>query len=163
MKKLLTAIGICILLVSMPATTAISLQKVKNFKNQLPSVNEPILTIDTPPHWARGNFTGVWGVNILGQPLPPTGWVVGYYSDMGFGRFVGVFAEFNETDATGYIGGVILGPFMLGVVGNITSGEETVFVGLGGHNETSSEFYFRIMGIISFTFYMSGTYSEFQK
>jgi hypothetical protein len=130
-----------------------------SIKIQVPVSPSPILDNGTPPDWATGNFSGIWGINVVGQPFPPAGWLAGYYSNMGIGRFVGVFALFNATNVTGYIGGILLGPFMLGIVGNSTTKNQTFFVGLGGANQT--HFYWRIMGFVGPTFYMYGIYTPF--
>jgi hypothetical protein len=45
-------------------------------------------------------------------------------------------------------------------MGNITTGNQTYFVGLGGANETN--FYWRIMGLVGPTFSMYGVYSKFE-
>jgi hypothetical protein len=161
MKKIVVIFGISILLIWMFATTAVVFQKTVTAKQLLSKDCKTLSTIDDPPDWATGNFTGVWGFNILGQPFRPLGWVGGYYSDIFCIKFAGVFAEFEDQQPTGYLGGYIIGPFMLGIVGNITTEEETYFVGIGGYNETSSEFYWRIIGIVGPSFYMYGTYTRF--
>ena len=159
MKKLVIVFGICILLAGMPLTTAaVFPQRMKHLNAQIPSITEPILTTDSPPDWATGYFVGVVGVtDPVGQPQPYAGIVAGYCEDDFKGRFAGLIAEDTESEPFGYIGGYILGPFMLGKVGNISSEQQTFVVGLGGRNET--HFYFRMMAIIGPTFYMAGMYS----
>ena len=160
MKKLvILTLVICMVVSSISATTAVPIRNLSKIQEHIP---QAVATMDTetPPDWATGNFSGVWGLNIAGQPLPPAGWLAGYYSNMGIGRFVGVFAPFNATNVTGYIGGILLGPFMLGIVGNSTTGNKTYFVGLGGANTT--HFYWRIMGFVGPTFYMYGLYTKFE-
>lgn len=160
MKKLLFVIGICFL-IALPSTLAFPtvLKKTEYTKNCVDF--DSTSANDTPPSWATGNFSGVWGLNVLGQPLPPAGWLVGYYSFNGLvGRFEGVFDVFNVTNATGAIGGFFLGPFMFGQIANITTGNATGFVGIGGANTT--HFYWRIMGFVGPTFYMYGVHSQLQ-
>jgi hypothetical protein len=145
----------------MPATTAFSVPTSLKTQTLVIPENPSSFDNDTPPDWAMGNFSGVWGLNVLGQPLPPAGWVAGYYAFNGlFGRFEGVFDVFNVTNATGAIGGFFLGPFMFGQIVNRTTGNSTGFVGIGGANTT--HFYWRIMGILGPTFYMYGVYSKFE-
>jgi hypothetical protein len=158
-KSVILTLVVCMVVSSISATTAMPIRNISKIQKYIP---QAISTIDneTPPDWATGNFSGIWGLNIGGQPLPPAGWLTGYYSDMGIGRFVGVFAPFNATNVTGYIGGILFGPFMLGIVGNSTTGNMTYFVGLGGANTT--HFYWRIMGFVGPTFYMYGMYNKFE-
>ena len=108
-----------------------------------------------------GNFSGVWGLNFLGKPLEPLGWVKGNYTHNIFVRFEGTYAMYNNTNTFG-ISSFIIGPFMLGRIWNQTSENSTLFVGLGGINENTSEFYFRIMGIWGPTFYMYGNSTKFE-
>ena len=115
------------------------------------------------PAWAKGLYSGQWGISIFGLPVLPIGWFTGF-SKQGFIllRFEGIFANFNVTvrNATGGLNGVILGPFMLGGVRNLTTDNGTFFVGLGGRNATTSEFYFRIMVFVGPNFYMYGKYYD---
>ena len=154
MKKILAVLGICILLAIMPTMSAVSHQKVDTIETQMPT--------DTPPEWATGNFTGEWGLSVLGVPFVPLGWIEGYYAQSGIlGRYEGYFAEFNVTNATGKIAGFMLGPFMIGGVQDIATGNGTWFVGIGGVNETQ-QFYWRLTGILGPNFYIYGTYTEFE-
>jgi hypothetical protein len=159
MKKLLIIIGICILLVGMPLTTAVFSQKIKHHPDtQILSINKPILTTDTPPDWATGYFVGVIGMtNSTGYPQPHRGIVAGYCSDDFKGRFAGVIAKNTESEPIGYTGGYIRIPFMFGIIGNISSKKQISMVGLGVCNET--HFYLRIMTLVGPTFYMAGKYS----
>ena len=159
MKKLLIIVGICLLIV-VPTSTAVPM-KVAQPDSVIPQTTQGYFDNETPPDWATGNFSGIWGLNLLGQPLPPAGWVAGYYSFNGLvGRFEGVFDVFNETNATGAIGGFFLGWFMFGRIMNVSTGNWTGFVGIGGANTT--HFYWRIMGIVGPTFYMYGTHAALQ-
>ena len=162
-KKLIIIIGICTLIPVMPASTSISLQMVQNLKTQLPSDNEFISIIDCPPNWAQGNFSGEWGISFLGFPLLPLGWIKGYYGTIGvIGRIEGVFREYNKSEIT-QIGAYIIGYFLLGIVGNESTGNWTYCVGLGGVDNANLEFYFNIHLIVGPGFYMQGIYSEFDK
>ena len=107
-----------------------------------------------------GNFSGVWGLNLFGQPLEPLGWVEGNYSHNILVHFEGTYARYNDTNIFG-ISSLIIGPFMLGRISNLTSENSTIFVGLGGINENTSEFYFRIMSVWGPTFYMYGNCTKF--
>ena len=163
MKKLWATIGICFLLVAMPAMTAMPKKLVTNaqvIKPVLSDVKKTISTLDDPPEWANGNFTGVWGLNILGIPLPPAGWITGYYQNIGLGNFAGVFAEFNETNATGALVGFMLWVFFIGGVGSITTGNGTYVVGIGVANET--HYYVRLHGIIGPSYYIHVEYTKFE-
>lgn len=128
-------------------------------------IEETISANNTPPDWAKGNFTGVWGINIWGEVDIPLGWLAGYYTDVRLGFFYGGFAEFGEENATAYLSGIFFGPFMLGtiseMIGENVSGNQSLFVGLGNYNETN--FYWRIMGMKGPTYFMYGTYSMFEE
>ena len=71
-----------------------------------------------------------------------------------------MFTEYNKSE-TAQIGALVIGYFFLGVLGNETTGNWTYCVGLGGFDETSSEFYFNLHLFLGPGFYMSGTFSEF--
>jgi hypothetical protein len=160
MKKTLVILGICLLVVSMTAATGMPIKEFGNLRTHQVPYNPTKLTND-PPDWATGNFSGVWGMNLLGIPLPPAGWVEGYYSDVLVGRLEGEFAEFNVTNATAYLKAIAFGPFLLGAVGSMETGNGTWITGLGGVNETN--FYWRINLIIGPTFYMYGNYTRFEE
>lgn len=161
MKKILVSTSLCLLMILVPVASALPVLNQQEHHLPITTRTSSASPLDSPPEWAEGNFSGVWGLNILGQPLSPIGWVAGYYDVNGIiGRFEGIFDQFNVTNATGAIGGFFLGPFMFGKIMNITTGNATGFVGLGGANET--HFYWRIMGIIGPTFYMYGVYSKFE-
>ncbi|UCD13132.1 MAG: hypothetical protein JSW60_06110 [Thermoplasmatales archaeon] len=168
MKQLLLVLGICFLLAIMPMTTAISMPKlsteISKTENKLKNysiVEKPsnIGVLDEPPNWANGNFSGEWGLNLLGIPVTPLGWMEGYYQNIGFGRLEGVFAEFNET-ATGKISGIMLYVFFLGGVEDIATGNGTFVSGIGVANET--HFYWRISAIIGPSFYIYCEYTKFE-
>lgn len=160
MKKLMVIIGICFLLVAMPAMTAISLPKMNKLKTNLAPIKTTIPATDNPPDWANGNFTGVWGLNILGIPTSPIGWITGYYQNIGLGKFAGVFAEFNETNATGALVGFMLWVFFIGGVGSIATGNGTYVAGIGVGNET--HYYVRLHGIIGPSYYIHVKYTKFE-
>ena len=161
MKKILSILGVCFLLIAMPAITAVPLQSIQTpsisttYKEKITEHREPIKPLDIP-EWADGNITGLWGLNVLGKPLTPVGWLFGYYGGL---QFAAAFWEFNETNISGFIGGLHLGPFLLGKI-VFPDENETLFVGLGGTNET--HFYYRLMGIIGPTFYIYGIHLKFE-
>ena len=153
MKKTIIVGIICLLVAGIPISSAVSIEKPTLFKNL---INEkPIQTVEDIPEWAIGNFTGIWGINIGGQPGDPLGQVFGYY---GTNRFVGVFT--NSTAPNGWLWGIKFGFFMFGIIANITGEQSTYFVGLGGFNET--HFYYRIMGFVGPTFYLGGVHNPFE-
>jgi hypothetical protein len=163
MKKILPILGVCFLLIAMPAMTALPMDIVKNartMKSNLLTVKKPLPTLEEPPEWANGNFTGVWGLNLLGVPLPPSGWIAGYYQEIGLGQFAAVFAEFNETNATGAILGIMLWVFFIGGVGSIATGNGTYVAGLGVANET--HYYVRLNAIIGPSYYVHVEYTRFE-
>ena len=77
-------------------TSAVSVQKttfIKGIKNE-----QPIQTLEDIPEWAIGNFTGVWGLNLNGQPQDPVGLVLGYYGEYIFGGLVTkIFSIFDSS------------------------------------------------------------------
>ena len=156
MRTTIPIVIISLLLIGLPVATALpTIQQ---------SIHEPLLqhnipaeeTQDEPPDWATGNFTGVWGINAMGQPLEPQGLILGYYGNH---RFLGAFT--NTTAVNGYLAGITFGPFMFGVIANITGEGRAPFVGLGGQNGTTQEFYYRIMGIVGPTLYLYGLYHPY--
>ena len=162
MKKLLIVLGLCVLLVGMPAFTAAPLQKNTTHERRLPISAPQSFDNDTPPDWAAGNFTGVWGLNLLGLPLPASGWVEGYFAiQPGLGRIEGEFAEFNVTNATGWLAGQMIWIFFLGGVGSVETGNGTWVSGIGVANET--HFYWRLNAIIGPSYYIHCEYSKFEE
>jgi hypothetical protein len=152
MKKTIIVGLICIFLVCIPLSSAESIEK-QNFHRNL--IKQQTIQTTDIPEWALGNFTGIWGINIGGQPGTPRGLVFGYYATH---RFVALFT--NTTAPNGWLWGIRFGYFMFGIVANITGEQRTYFVGLGGFNET--HFYYRIMGIVGPTFYIGGIYNPFE-
>ena len=163
MKKILIILGICFLVIGMPAMTASPLQKLNHVRNQLPIKNpSAVLNNDTPPDWAAGNFSGVWGLNLLGFPLPASGWVEGYFANKpGLGRLEASFAEFNVTNATGLISGFMLWIFFMGGVSSVATGNGTWVSGIGVANET--HFYWRLSAITGPSYYIHCEYSKFEE
>ena len=156
MKKILIAIGICFLFSSMPLTTAFFLPTTDYMNEKIQNIKKSFSTIDDPPEWATGYFYGVRGnTDNQGKPLEPTEYIVGYCSDNFKGKFAGAILKINTEDVTGYTGGNIIGPFMLGII-NDNLYQQSLIVGLGGSNET--HFYFRTMGIIGPNNYLVGKY-----
>lgn len=163
MKKLVAILGICILLIGMPAamSVSISIPQKKLISRENPELAPTTSPTEDPPNWANGNFSGVWGIDIWGEARIPLGWIYGYYRrTVRFGYFYAAFANFGDENDTNFIKGLIVGPFMFGSLGSETSANETIFVGLGGYNET--HFYWRIMGRTGPTFFMYGEYSKFE-
>lgn len=159
MKKLLAIIGICFLLVAMPATMAVSLPKIYDIKTNIATNESSVSTVDEPPEWANGNFSGEWGLTLLGIPITPLGWIEGYYQNIGFGRLEGVFGRPNCSEE-GKISGIMLYVFFLGGVENIETGNGTFVTGIGIANET--HFYWRISAIIGPSFYIFCEYTKFE-
>ncbi len=112
------------------------------------------------PEWAQGEIKGVWGLTLFGLPLPEAGWIEGYATNKGVGRFEAIYDEKNNTNASNFLEGVYIGPFLLGKAGNRITGNGTLFVGIGGANET--HVYFRIMGILGPTFYVHAEYERYE-
>jgi len=163
MKKIVLTLGICILLIAMPTALSLQLpspnQHMRNpEKTNISPIPEPV---EDPPDWANGNFTGVWGIDIWGETQIPIGWLFGYYRHINFGYFYGVFDDFFSDNDSNFIQGFFVGPFMFGSLGNESSANDTIFVGLGSYNET--HFYWRIMGMTGPTFFMYGEYTKFER
>jgi len=112
-----------------------------------------------PPAWATGNFSGVWGLSLLGFPLAPIGWITGYYQTIGLGRLEAVYAEFNQTNATSFLSGIMIWIFFMGGAGSLQTGNGTWVSGIGIANETS--FYWRLNALIGPTFYILCNYTKF--
>jgi len=156
MKKLFTILTLSCLLATLPLATATTIPHQHHTLDTLQHYIQPPQTIDDPPSWAVGNFTGVWGLNAMGQPLNPQGLIFGYYGNH---RFFGAFT--NTTAVNGFLAGLTFGPFMIGIVANVTGEGRAPFVGLGGTNGTTTEFYYRIMRIVGPTLYLCGLYNPY--
>jgi hypothetical protein len=152
MKKTILIGIILLLFIGIPITSAVSIEKSTFIKNLVKE--QSIQTMEDIPDWAIGNFTGVWGLNIGGQPGTPLGLFIGYY---GTNLFAGMFT--NTSAPSGWLWGFRFSFFMFGMVANITGEQSTYIVGLGGFNET--HFYYRIMGIVGPTIYIAGVYNPF--
>lgn len=158
MKKTLITIGICLFIIGMPLTNAIfpKITNQLNEKNQ--NITKFYSTDNDPPEWATNYFIGVIGVtDVNGKPQPYTGYIAGYCEDDFKGRFFGILTEDIESEPKGFIGGRIVGLFLLGIISNYSGNQQTFIAGLGLKNET--HFYFRLMGIIGPTFYITGKFS----
>ena len=168
MKKTITLLIVFGIILSVPITSAQSLSETQIFEQKETTIQTPSTkstsTIDSPPNWANGNFSGYWGLDIWGENQIPLGYLYGYYGNMKLGVFLGEFGTWWDENATGYIRGIFFGPFMFGGLGNIsnvgTYENETLFVGIGRYNET--DFKWRIMGETGPTFFMAGTYTKFE-
>jgi hypothetical protein len=158
-RKILSLLVICLVLSAIPlaaATPARNHIQPQRWSEPVPTTYDN----ETPPEWATGNFTGVWGVTIFGVPLAPSGWITGYYQKIGLGNFEGVYATFNETNATSFLRGIMLWIFFLGGAGSIQTGNATWVTGIGVANET--HFYWRINAIIGPSFYIHCRYTKFE-
>ena len=153
MKKISILIGLMILVTIIPMTSAMN----------MPNMDTVITnTINSdPPDWATGDFIGIVGLtNAMGKPGTYKGYVAGYYEKEKFnGRFVGVIVQRNATEATGFIGGYIKGPFLIGIIGNLSTKEYKPIVGIGLTNQTHA--YYRLMSVIGPTFYIACQYQTF--
>ena len=160
MKKIICILGIFVIIFA---------QNVLAINNKL--INESLEVSDSffknkiirndPPSWANGEFNGTWGIGLGGIPAVELGWVEGYFDAVGiFGRIEGDFAVWGNEEPTAYIRGIILGYFMLGVVGDyINPDNATFYVGLGAPNENGT-FYYNIHLFIGPSWYMEGTWRE---
>ena len=107
-------------------TTAISLpskQLFKSIKENLEDCKDPFnntkktLIKDTPPTWAKGNFSGVWGLDVWGENNTPLGWMVGYYKlSINIGYFAAGFNFFGEPAILWVMQGYFFGIFMFKAV-----------------------------------------------
>ena len=166
-KNILICIGIYSLLLLSPLSLGVSIKKTIPFQ-QSTSLQQPTTLADNPPAWAKGNFSGVWGSTLIGVPLPPTGWITGYYQIlgsgkvMGLGKFDAVYAQFNHTNTTSFLQGIILWTFFLGRTGNLTTNKGTWTIGIGVTDDT--EFFWRLNAIIgpSLSFYILCNYTAFE-
>jgi hypothetical protein len=157
MKKIICILSVIIMLLS-----PIGLAQIADQNDEIKTINHIQKSLDTkdPPNWATGEFNGTWGLSLLGAPIAELGWVEGYFSAIGvFGRIEAEFAEWKDEEATARLEGFVILFYMLGVIGNITSTEETFFMGLGTPNE-NGEFYYRISLILGPSWYMVGTWRE---
>ncbi|KYK22270.1 hypothetical protein AYK21_03945 [Thermoplasmatales archaeon SG8-52-2] len=162
MKNLLSLAVISILFIGMPMTTAISQISIYNSKSAENILFNNITAdkMDTPPNWANGNFTGVWGLDIWGQHEIPLGWMFGYYKlSIDIGYFAAGFNIFGDPDISWFIQGYIFGIFMFGHMGENEYTNETYFVGIGKCNKT--DYHWRIIGEEGPVFYMEGEYTIF--
>jgi hypothetical protein len=153
MKKLIIFGLIFLLVAGIPVTSAISAEKTTFIKNHMDE--QPVQTLNDIPEWAIGNFTGVWGLNLDGEPQEPIGFVLGYYGNH---RFAGVIT--NTTAPNGWIWGFRFNIFMIGIVTNINAEQKVPIVGIGVWN--NEQFYYRLMSIVGPTIYIAGVYTLFE-
>jgi len=151
--KKIFLILIIISIIVLPTVTAIDINKIEN--NKLKSY------LVDPPEWASNYFYGIVGAtNQNGQPEDHKGVTIGYCQNNFKGKFAGVISEKDEKNPEIFIGGKISGPFLFGIIGNISTEKYTGIVGIGFRNET--HFYFRLMGILGPTFYITGIYKPIE-
>jgi len=158
MKKIILFVGLCCLVLIAPITIGASIQKTIPSKQIIPS-NHAVAPCAEPPAWAKGNFSGFWGITVLGVPLAPIGWITGYYQNIGFGKLEALYADFNQTNATSSLGGFMLWIFFFGGATNLQTGNATWVSGIGIANQTS--FYWRINALIGPSFYIRCNYTAF--
>ena len=85
MKKLLLILGLCLILLGIPISTAVSINEISSIKKPISMITEKVIpTAEDIPEWALGNFTALWGLNLNGQPQDPLGAIFGYYGDFIF-------------------------------------------------------------------------------
>lgn len=158
MKKIII-IAVCFLFACIPVASGLTISNLKTIQSIVNENKTPELPNNDPPDWATHGFIGVLGVtDAMGKPQKPASIIAGYCQNEFKGKVAGVIAirEGEENIPKGYFAGQINGPFMFGILGNITNEKKTFIVGLGFRNET--HFYFRIMALVGPTFYISGKY-----
>jgi hypothetical protein len=180
MKKIMIVLGVCVLLLAMPAMTAISIPKIKNVKTIVGSLSNR--SSEDAPMWADGSFNGTWGLREWsfiaelfgaedGMVEIEIGNISGYYGNIiGFiNGIVGqIYPHYNHSKTVD-IGGICLGRILFGEIGEINVTdieseysvfvEEANYVGIGALNDTS--FDYRIMSYKGPTFYIKGTFTKF--
>lgn len=159
MKKIVVMLSLWCLLLT-PGAIAFPTHHTISTIQTIPSSDQDY-TLDDPPGWAHGNFSGVWGITLFGVPLEPAGWIIGYYENIGFGQIDAIYGNNTESNASSFLKGFMLWAFFLGFAGNIQTGNGTWVIGLGLANETS--FYCRISAIIGPSFYVMCQYTPFEK
>ncbi len=159
MKKIILYASLCCLILLSPITIGASIQKTVPISTTICTPNHQ-RQLGEPPAWANGNFSGVWGLSLLGIPLAPIGWITGYYQTIGLGRLEAVYAEFNQTNATSFLSGIMIWIFFMGGAGSLQTGNGTWVSGIGIANETS--FYWRLNALIGPTFYILCNYTKFE-
>ena len=170
MMKRILYLGICLLLIGMPLATAISTPSITTFESNEKNIEQGTINIektgdarttDTPPDWANGNFSGLWGYSIWGEWNIPIGTMFGYYKrNPNFGYFYAEMTNFVEENISWYLQGYFFGPFIIGSIGENESANTTLFVGIGRLNET--HYHWRVMGEVGPTFFADGTYTKFE-
>ncbi len=151
------AVVFVVLIIGIPLTTAVSTLELNHQLSAEYNAQNAFHSND-PPDWATHMFRGVIGMtNFRGRPLRPTHAIVGYCTESFSDTFIGVLAERNQTEPSGYLGGKIMGPFFLGRLSADRSNEKAMtIVGLGVHNET--HFYYRFIGLRGPSLYLAGQY-----
>ena len=126
MKKQMIILVVCVsvFFVCMPTTTAVFPQSVNSLKTRVSTVDETTLIMNSPPDWATGNFSGTWGISVLGIPTIELGWIEEYFQIGIVGSVEEVFAEYDKSE-TAQICTLVIGYFFLGMVGNETTGNWT--------------------------------------
>ena len=161
MDKKLLLVGLIALILCMPISMSYSISKPVIEETELFKASTTGNNTTGVPDWAVGNFSGVWGLNVLGLPLEPAGWIEGYYSDNFLFRMQGVYGKNNETEPMCNISFWAFGPFLFGGAQNISTGNGTFIMGLGGVNQTQ-QFYWRVSAIVGPNFYIYGNITKFE-
>jgi hypothetical protein len=91
--------------------------------------------------------------------MAPLGWITGYYQNIGLGKLDGVYAAFNQTNATAYLRGVMIWIFFMGAAGSLQTGNATWVSGIGTANKT--HFYWRLNPLIGPSYYIFCSYTKF--
>ena len=153
MKKTIISIILSTMILTIPTFVGAT--------STFPNINEmDYLSLNDIPDWATGNFIGLVGITSnFGNPGPYNGYIAGYYENEGFkGKFVGALAKEDTNDLSGFIGGYLGGPFLIGILTNSSADKMFPIVGIGASNET--HFYYRIMGLVGPTMYIAGRYQS---
>jgi hypothetical protein len=153
MRKLILVGIVTIMLMGIPMVSAVNLERA-TFLKSMRSEN-PVGSLEDIPEWAIGNFTGVWGFNVNGEPYEdPIGITAGYYGNRLFAGFLT-----NTTAPNGWILGFRFSFFMFGIVANLDGSQKVPIVGIGVWNDEI--FYYRFMSIVGPTFYIAGVHTPF--
>ena len=148
-------IAITCIIVFFPTTSALNSYKEIYY--------EPEELLTDPPEWATNYYFGIIGpTDYKGKPQDYRAVTAGYCQDNFKGKFAGLIADKDdEKNPEFFIAGKISGPFLVGIIGNISTEKYTGIVGIGFRNET--HFYFRLMAIVGPTIYIAGKYLPLSK
>ena len=173
MKKPLIVLGIGILIIGMPAITAISVQKNIIVNRSFSLLNKISINEEDIPQWAEGEINGTWGLReflLFNTVEIPIGNISGYYGKLigPIYTFSGKLYPFWDSSKTTNISGLFFGPIVFGWIGDVNltvesiydvEVNETTYVGIG--DQDASIFDWRIMGRTGPTFFIKGNFTEF--